>query len=138
MATIVQKVLFKNTTTEVIYDLYMNAKTHAILTDGPVEITEKIGSNFKAFGGSITGKNLQLVKDRLIVQSWRGSDWDTKDSDSAFVVSLEQKGKDVLLQMFHANVPEDKAQAIDRGWYDYYWNPWKQYLVGQTITRPKM
>ena len=138
MATIIQKVLFKNTTRKVIYDLYMNAKMHSMITDGPVEISEKVGSNFNAFGGYITGKNLQLVKNQLIVQSWRGSDWNTNDSDSAFLLSLEQKGNDVQLNMIHANIPDDKEKDLDKGWQDHYWNPWKQHIAGQPITRPKM
>jgi activator of HSP90 ATPase len=138
MATIIQKEIFKNTKTETLYDLYMNPDMHSLITDGPVEISEKVGSSFKAFSGYITGKNLQLVRNQLIVQSWRGSDWDSKDSDSAFVLSFDQKGKDVVLNMIHANVPDDKAKSLDKGWHEHYWNPWKQHLAGQTITRPKM
>jgi activator of HSP90 ATPase len=138
MATIIQKVLFKNTTREILYKLYMNAKMHSIITDGPVEISEKEGSSFSAFGGYITGKNLQFVKNKLIVQSWHGSDWEKKDSDSALLISLEQKGSDVLLNMIHANVPDNQEKDLKKGWNDYYWNPWKQHLAGHTIKRPKM
>ena len=138
MATIIQKVLFKNTTKESLYELYMNAGKHSMIIDGPVVISEKVGDSFNAFGGYITGKNLHLVKNQLIVQSWRGSDWNTKDPDSVFLISLEQKGKDVLLNMIHANVPDDKQKDLDKGWSDHYWNPWKQYIAGETITRPKM
>jgi activator of HSP90 ATPase len=138
MATIIQKVLFKNTTREVLYDLYMNAEKHSLIVNGPVEISEKVGSSFKAFGGYIKGKNLQLVKNQLIVQSWRGSDWTKKDPDSVFVITLEQKGKVVTLNMIHANVPDDKAKSLDKGWNEHYWNPWKQHLAGEPIIRPKM
>jgi activator of HSP90 ATPase len=138
MATIIQKVLFKNTTSETLYKLYMNAKMHSMLTGGPVEISAKVGSSFRAFGDYITGKNLQLVKNQLIVQSWRGSDWDKKDPDSVFVISLDQKGNDVMLNMIHANVPDDKEEDLDKGWKDFYWKPWKQHLAGKTITRPEM
>jgi hypothetical protein len=61
MATIIQKEVFKNTKGEILYDLYMNPKMHSMIVDGPVEVSEKAGSNFKAFGGYITGKNLQIV-----------------------------------------------------------------------------
>ena len=125
--------LFKNTTREALYELYMNAKIHSSITDGPVEISEKVGSSFKAFGGYITGKNLQLVKNELIVQSWRGSDWDFTDSDSSFLLSLEQKGNDVILNMVHANVPDAQDKDLDKGWHDFYWNPWKQHLAGQRV-----
>lgn len=138
MATIIQKVLFKNTTRKALYEIYMDAKKHSIITDGPVEISKKIGGCFKAFGGYITGKNLQLVKDQLIVQSWRGSDWEKSDPDSALLICLEQKENDVILSMIHANVPDNQEKSLDKGWLDHYWNPWKQYLAGKAITRPKM
>lgn len=138
MATIIQKVLFTNTTCDALYDLYMNAEKHSMITDGPVEITDKVGTGFNAFGGYITGKNLHLIKNQLIVQSWRGSDWNPKDPDSAFLLAFEQKGNDVALNIIHANVPDDKEQDLDKGWYDYYWNPWKQLIADQEITRPGM
>jgi hypothetical protein len=62
---------------------------HGMITDGPVEVTEKVDSSLKAFGDYITGKILQLIKNQLIVQTWCGSDWVMKDSDSAFLLSLE-------------------------------------------------
>ena len=136
MATIVQKEVFKNTQSEALYELYMNAGLHSLITNGPVEISDNAGSSFNAFGGYITGKNLMLVRGRLIVQLWRGSDWDKKDS--VFVISLEQKGKDTLLNMVHANVPDNKEARLAKGWKEHYWNPWRQHLAGETITRPKM
>ena len=138
MATIIQKVIFKNTTRERLYNLYMNADNHALITDGPVEISEKVGSNFNAFGGYITGKNLQLVKNELIVQSWRGSDWDKKDSDSVFILSFEQNNKDVLMNVIHSNVPDDKKADLAKGWHDFYWIPWKRHLSGLTQLKHDM
>ena len=48
---------------------------------------------------------LQVEKNQLIVQSWHGSDWDEKETDSVFVLSMEQKGNDAILNAIHANVP---------------------------------
>jgi len=69
--TIEQKVVFKNTTPKVLYDLYMNPDKHSNITGSPVEISDKTGSNFSAHSNYITGKNIHLAKDRLIVQTWR-------------------------------------------------------------------
>ena len=136
MATIIQKIVFKNTTTKQLFDLYMDSKLHGIISGGPVTISEKIGSKFEAFDGYITGKTLQVITNKLIVQQWHGSDWDAKADDSVFVLSFEQKGKDALMNVFHANVPDDKAIELDKGWHDFYWNPWKQHLAGKSITKP--
>ena len=136
--TIIQKVLFKNTTPKAVYDLYMNPKKHAMISGGPATMTSKPGAKYSVYGGYITGKNLDLVKDKLIVQTWRAQGWDKNDVDSTFIISLEPKGKDVALQMIHANVPEKHEKSLAKGWNEHYWNPWKQHLAGKPITRPKM
>lgn len=83
-------------------------------------------------------KNIHLVKDELIVQTWRAMDWDKSAADSIFTISLEKKGKDTVLHAIHAIVPDKSAAGVGKGWHDHYWNPWKQHLAGKTITRPTM
>lgn len=131
--TIVQKVLFKSTTAKTLYNLYMNARLHALVTGAPATITATVGSKYSVYDGYIKGKNLQLVKDRLIVQTWRAEGWDKKDIDSTFIINLEPKGNDVILHVTHANLPSRHAGHTNKGWYDHYWNPWKQYLAGNAI-----
>jgi len=136
--TIVQKVVFKNTTPKILYDLYMDAKKHSMVTGGPALINDKVGSEYSAHGGYIKGKNIHLEKNKMIVQTWRASGWKNEDADSVFIVNLEQKGKDVVLHATHSNLPDKHAANIDKGWHDHYWKPWKQHLAGKSITQPKM
>jgi activator of HSP90 ATPase len=136
--TIIQKIVFKNTTPKILYDLYMNAKKHSLTTGGPAIISAKEGSKYSVHGGYITGKNLQLIKDKLIVQTWRAQGWDKNDIDSIFIINLEPKGKDVVLHATHANLPDKHSKHIDKGWHDHYWNPWKQHLAGKALVHPKM
>jgi activator of HSP90 ATPase len=126
--TITQTVEFKNTDAATLYELYMNAKKHSESTGAPATITSKIGAPYTAHGDHISGKNLTLVKDQLIVQTWRGADWDPKDPDSVFMIFLEPKGKNVILHMVHGDLPEKHADDIYTGWEKYYWEPWKKYL----------
>ena len=134
--TIVQKVIFKNTTPKELYSLYMNEKLHSQLTGAATKISKKIGSPFSAHGNYISGKNIHLVKDRLIVQTWRAIDWDKNETDSIFMISLEPKGKDVVLHAVHANLPDKAAAGIDKGWHDFYWNQWKQHLLSKPVKKP--
>jgi activator of HSP90 ATPase len=129
--SISQKITFKNATAADLYDLYMNSKKHSQVTGAPTKIPNKEGAVFNAHGDYITGKNLKLVKDSLIVQSWRGSDWKKTDEDSIFMIALEQSGNDVVLHMNHFNIPDKEADGIKSGWNDYYWKPWKEYLKRQ-------
>ena len=135
--TITQKVVFKNTTPKALYELYMDAKKHSAVTGAPAKITAKEGTKYSAHDGYITGKNLHLVKDQLIVQSWRGSDWDKHHVDSTFIIKLEPKGKDVVLHAIHANVPTEQVEDIKNGWHEFYWQPWKKHLARKPAAKVK-
>ena len=133
--TIVHKIVFKNTAAKDLYDLYMNAKKHSVATGAPAKISPKEGNSFSAHNNYITGKNLKLVKDKLIVQTWRAQSWDKEDIDSIFIIGLQTKGNDVVLHATHANIPDKHAASIDKGWYAHYWEPWKKYLAGNPIEK---
>ena len=133
--TLVQKIVFKNTKAKDLYDLYMDAKKHSEATMAPAKITAKEGSRFSAHEDYIGGKNLRLVKNKLIVQTWRASNWKNEDPDSIFIISLEAKGNDTVLHAIHANLPDEHADSINKGWHDYYWKPWKKYLSGKPMDK---
>jgi activator of HSP90 ATPase len=109
----------------------MNAKEHSTAIGVAAKIQDREGAKFSAHGNYITGKNLQLVKNKLIVQSWRGSDWKKSDLDSTFILSFTQNGNDGIVNMVHANIPDKEYEGIKKGWSDYYWKPWKKYFAGK-------
>jgi activator of HSP90 ATPase len=137
MKTLTQKVLFKNTTPGQLYELYMDAKLHTLVTNHATKISKEEGAPFSAFRGSLSGKNLKLVPGKLIVQTWRANDWKKSDLDSIFMLQLEKNGKDAILTMVHANLPDNQAEAIKSGWTDFYWTPWKAYLAGKKVVKRK-
>ncbi len=137
MKTLTQKVVFKNTTAEELYEMYMDAKLHSMLTGASAKITKKEGASFSAHGDYIKGKNLHLIPGKLIVQTWRGSDWKKSDLNSIFMLQFDKKGNDAILNMVHANIPDNEAEGIKSGWVDYYWTPWKAQLAGKKIPKKK-
>src|SRR6478672_3659926 len=84
--TITQEVLFRNTTARALYDLYMDSTKHSVATGAPANISPSEGGSYSAHSGYITGRNLQLIRDRLIVQSWRAQSWNNDDVDSTFII----------------------------------------------------
>lgn len=137
MKTFTQKVVFKNTTPEMLYEMYMDAKLHSLLTGDTAKISKKEGTAYTAYGDYIKGKNLQLIPGKLIVQSWRGKDFKKSDLDSTFILQFEKQGNDAVLNMVHANVPDAEAEGIKSGWNDFYWTPWKAYLAKQKGSKKK-
>jgi activator of HSP90 ATPase len=126
--TILQKVVFKNTTVSTLYNFYMDAKQHCLVTEAPAKIQKKVGAKFSAYGDYCFGKNLQLIPDTLIVQSWIANDWDKAEPESTFILFFEQSDNDAVVYMTHVNVPESQYKSLKQGWDDFYWKPWKQFL----------
>jgi len=136
--TIVQDVLFRNTNPKALFDLYMDSSKHSTATGAPAEISTKEGGSYSAHSGYITGRNLQLIQDRLIVQTWRAQSWDKNDVDSTFIIYLEPAGNDVWLHAVHANVPDNAEESLNSGWHKMYWEPWRLYLAGTPIEKASM
>jgi activator of HSP90 ATPase len=128
--TLNQKIIFKNQQVSRLYSMYLDSKEHTRLTgNNKAKISAKEGAAFSIYDGYSFGKNLQLVKNKLIVQSWRASDWNKTDIDSTLILSFEQKGKDAVINMVHANVPNNQAASLKEGWNDFYWKPWRECLM---------
>ena len=111
-----------------LFVMYMNQKLHAAITGQPVTISRTAGSLFRAFGGMIRGKTLQVVPRRLIVQSWRAKDWKKEDHDSTLIISFWPDKEGGRVELTHVNVPEYDYNGVNEGWGKYYWAPWREYL----------
>ena len=69
-----------------------------------------------------------FVPKRLIVQSWRATNWKKHDLDSVLTLVFSRVRDGGQVAMVHANVPDAHAASITRGWKDYYWDRWRAYL----------
>lgn len=123
-----QKIKFKGINPEKLYEMYVSAKLHSKACGGEASIKPKVGSRFTAWDGYIEGTNLYFEKGKTIVQSWRSSDFEHEDSDSILVLNFYREGKDGVILMSHAGVPDHQYKALKKGWDDFYWKPWKKFL----------
>jgi len=56
-------------------ELYENLLNFSKFTKKRCEFTDQIGEEFHLFNDLVRGKNLKLMKNRIIFQRWRFSDW---------------------------------------------------------------
>jgi len=124
--TIRQSVTFK-TNPRVIYEMLMDSRKHAKFTGEEAGISRKVGGKFTAYAGYINGVNLELVQDKKIVQSWRGSDW-PEGHYSKVTFSLGKAKSGTRLTFRQSGVPEKYYKDINQGWRDYYWQPMRDML----------
>ena len=110
-----------------VYDALMNSRKHSKFTGGRASISQKAGGKFTAYDGYAEGRNLELVPDAKIVQTWRGDDWpDSYYSKATFSIKKIPGGSE--LTFVQEGVPMDLYEDVKQGWIDYYWNPMKEML----------
>jgi uncharacterized protein YndB with AHSA1/START domain len=118
-----------------LYRMYLDPKQHGAFTGAPVKIAARAGAKFEAFGGALTGTVLQVVPNRLIVQSWRSTHFGRRDLDSTLVLSFWPDKGGGRIDLMHVNVADGDVAGVSEGWSKYYWVPWRAYLTHKT-TRP--
>src|SRR5260221_4912741 len=69
-----QEVVFKASATRV-YEALLDAKQFSEFSNAPAEISRDLGGAFSCFGGIISGRNIELLPNRRIVQAWRVAMW---------------------------------------------------------------
>ena len=107
----------------------MDSAKHTAATGAPAKISSKLGGKWSAFGGMILGKNLVLIPNRMVVQTWRSSEWKKADPDSILIVNFEKSGGGgAQVDLVHVGVPPYDHDGVTQGWVKYYWEPWKAYL----------
>src|SRR5438045_2683656 len=124
--TIRQTVTIKASPHEV-YEALIDARKHGKFTGGKATISRKVGAPFSIFGGSLSGKNLEIVPDKKIVQAWRADDWPA-DHFSRATFSLKKVKGGTQLSFYQSGVPDEHVASIKEGWNSFYWKPMKAML----------
>ena len=124
MKAIRQKVNFKATPHEV-YEALMDQRKHSEFTQSNAKISRKAGGSFSVYDGYSTGKNLMLIQDKKIIQTWRASDW-PENHFSTVMFEFEETKTGTKLIFTQKNVPPDQYAAISTGWKEHYWDKMKK------------
>ena len=124
---------------ERLYRIYLRVREHEAACGGwgKAKIRPRVGGRME-MAPHIKGKFLVLVPGRMIVQTWRGSNWKTSDLDSVLLLTFQPARGGCRLAMVHANVPDAHAKSIGSrtgGWHGHYWRPWKAYLKRRARAR---
>lgn len=125
--TIQQRVAF-GVPPEKLFDIYLDPEKHSAAIDSQASVSGKVGGKFTALQGALRGRNLAIVPKRMIVQSWRGADWQETDLDSILILTFSKARRGGRIDLVHANVPDRWHAMINKGWNAYYWKRWKAYL----------
>ena len=80
----------------------------------PVTVSREVGGAFAAFGGYITGRQVELVPNERIVQVWRAGSWDAGSYSIVKFVLVEQ-GAETKIKFDHTGFPKGRAEHLVEG-----------------------
>lgn len=111
----------------VIFSAWLNSEKHTKMTGGEASCSNVVGDSFTAWDGYISGRNLELIENEKIVQSWRTTEFDESDEDSKLTILLSKTSEGTELTLIHTNIPEGQTQ-YRQGWIDHYFTPMRNYF----------
>lgn len=105
-----------------IYEILTSSALFTSLVGAPAVIDAKVGGNISLFGGMITGKNLELINGKKVVQDWRVKAW-PEGVTSQVTFNLSEKSGVTTLTLEHSGFPADAKDHLNEGWAKNYWEP---------------
>jgi activator of HSP90 ATPase len=119
MSTIHQEVSFEASPAKV-YEALVNLARFSEVTGAPASGDSTEGGAFSAFGGHITGRHVELVPEKRVVQAWRAKTW-PEGVYSIVRFELRADGAGTKLSFDHEGFPEGQADHLANGWKANYW-----------------
>ncbi|MFN0213442.1 MAG: SRPBCC domain-containing protein [Saprospiraceae bacterium] len=120
------------TSPEALYTAWLDSDSHSAMTGGDAIVSADLGASFSAWDGYISGKNIELEPGKRILQSWRTTEFDSKDADSMLEILLEPLPEGTKLTLTHQGIPEGQPDYA-QGWEDYYFKPMREYFSPHKI-----
>jgi len=114
MSTIKQSYEMKASPSKVFKAL-TDPKIIAKWSGAPAKMSAKKGAAFEIWEGDMFGKNLEVVKDKKLVQEWCTSTFKSK-----VTFTIKAKGKNAVVDLLHEDVPAKDKNDYTSGWKDYY------------------
>ncbi|MGB6961306.1 MAG: SRPBCC domain-containing protein [Candidatus Acidiferrum sp.] len=94
----------------------------------PVEMSGEPGGAFSAFGGYVTGRQIELLPGERIVQVWRAGGWPA-GAYSIARFELSAQGPGTKIEFDHRGFPQGQAEHLLAGWKSNYWEPLAKFLA---------
>jgi activator of HSP90 ATPase len=106
-----------NASPEQVFDALVNADTIQNWSEDEVKMNAEVGAAFSLWGGQMFGTNLEVVKNKKLVQEWCYDQW---EKPSKVTFTIKAKGKKTIVDLLHEEVPEKSVNSIADGWDAYY------------------
>jgi activator of HSP90 ATPase len=100
-----------------VYSAITNPYTIELWSGYPAQMSTEPGSDFSLWEGDITGRNIEFVQDKKVVQEWYFGDQPEK-SIVTITITSDRENSEVTVE--HTNIPDEEFINIAEGWREYY------------------
>jgi activator of HSP90 ATPase len=128
MTKVIQQSVTFPASPERLFEIYIDSRKHSAATGAKATVSSKTGGRFAAFDGMLSGQNLVVIPNQMIVQAWRGAHWKKTDGDSILILKFSKTKSGGRVELVHVNVPDHDHAGVTKGWSKFYWKPWRAYL----------
>ena len=118
----ISKTYTLNAASNVIFDALVNPDTIQKWSGAPAQMETTAGSDFSLFGGQVTGKTLEVVNGKKLVQQW--------PSNTKVTIALSANGDATTVDLLHENIPEDEVEKFTQGWNEFYFGRMEKMFNG--------
>jgi len=102
---------------EDVYTALTNEATIQLWSGEEAIMPLEPGAEFSLWDGSITGKNLEFIPGKKIVQEWYFGE---QELPSIVTIILHAAKKGTSAELRHTNIPDEDFENISSGWDENY------------------
>jgi Activator of HSP90 ATPase len=100
-----------------VYSAITNPFTIELWSGYPAKMNTEPESEFSLWEGDITGKNLEFILDKKVVQEWYFGDQPEK---SIVTITISPDRENSVVTIEQSNIPDEEFNDIAEGWREYY------------------
>jgi uncharacterized protein YndB with AHSA1/START domain len=110
---------------EDVFTALTNPATIQLWSGEPAEMSTEPGSEFSLWEGSISGKNLEFIPGKKIVQEWYFGE---REVPSIVTILIHPHKNGSSVEVRHTNIPDEDYDNIIEGWNNNYFGSLDEFF----------
>ncbi|ASS49228.1 MAG: hypothetical protein A3D31_04125 [Candidatus Fluviicola riflensis] len=111
-----------------LYKAWLNSEQHTAMTGSEAIVSDKEGDSFSAWNEYISGKNLELIPETKIRQTWRTTDFPDDQPDSELALEFIPTETGTRIKLLHTKLT-NADYHYKAGWEEHYFEPMAVYFA---------
>ena len=113
---------------EILFKAWLDSDMHAEMIGSSAEIDPSINVEFKIWDNYISGRTIEIIPNKKIVQKWRTTEFSKTSKDSILELEFTETMGSTKLTLKHSLIPDGQGDDYKNGWIEYYFAPMKEYF----------